>query len=346
MTTTETTTSAVVFGSTGAIGTLLLDFLAEKHPDWTIKAVSRSYPETPTQLEGKLSNVTQVRGNVEDEGDVRSLCENDPCDIIYCCVGFSQYEAKYWAQHWPIVVKNLLNAVKPSSETTTGKKKKLVFCDNIYAYGPGTNISIHTELVAVTTKTKPGVRALLHERFRQHMQDFPGTLTVIGAADFFGPHVTDKGFLGDTFTSKILSGSSKPMAIGRCDRIHDFCYAPDFAMALAMASVDPAAYDSFWIAPHSIHGKTMQDIGNAIAVAAGKPSPVNISVLGPFMVQLLSPFVSFLSSMREMLPIWTNDYTVDDSDFVKQFGVEATPMDEALAGLVQFYQAKIATTAS
>lgn len=324
------TKNVVVFGSTGSIGTSLVEFLAKEHPNWTIQAVSRS-SKTSRVSELKLANVTMVQGNIEDSADVLRLCEN--CDIVYCCVGFSQYAVKYWAQHWPIVAENLLNATKSGN-------KKLAFCDNIYAYGPGENISVHTSGVPVSLKSKPGIRALLHERFRQHMQDFPGTLTVIGAADFFGPHVTDLSFLGDTLTGKIVVDGQKPLAIGSCSRIHDFCYAPDFARAIAVASVDEAAYDRFWIAPNSIHGKTLQELGDAIAIKADKPSPVRFSVLGPVMVRLLGPFVSFLGEMREMLPFWTNDYTVDDSDFKKQFGIEATPMDEALDALVKFYQSR------
>ena len=89
--------------------------------------------------------------------------------------------------------------------------------------------------------------------------------------------------------------------------------------------------DHFWIAPHSIHGKTLQQIGDAIAVKAGRPAPVKFTVLGPCLVHVMSPFMGFMSEMREMLPMWTSDYTVDDTDFRKAFGVEATPEDEALA---------------
>jgi hypothetical protein len=53
--------------------------------------------------------------------------------------------------------------------------------------------------------------------------------------------------------------------------VHDFCFAPDFARALAVVSANDEnflkAADKFWIYPHStIHNKTLQEIANDIAV--------------------------------------------------------------------------------
>jgi nucleoside-diphosphate-sugar epimerase len=135
------------------------------------------------------------------------------------------------------------------------------------------------------------------------------------------------------------------LSIGSCEKIHDFCFAPDFAKALAIASVNEAAYDKFWICPHCIHGKTVREIANDIADLAydgAKEShkPVSITVLKPWMVYTLSPVMGFMKEMVEMLDFWTEDYSVDDSDFCKTFGVEATAYDEALKALVDLYKAE------
>jgi nucleoside-diphosphate-sugar epimerase len=324
--------TVIVFGSTGAIGTALVAFLSKEYASWKIQAVSRS-PQSKSRLaEMKLPNVAIVEGDATNKEQVLKLSAS--CDIVFCCVGFERYEAKYWAKHWPPLVANLLQVVVDSKDTT-----KLVFCDNIYAYGPGENISVRSKVTSMSPKSKPGIRAALHETFRKFMSEHPGTVTVVGAADFFGPNVTRKSLLGDTVTGKIvLDKAGSPFAIGSCTLVHDFCYAPDFAKSLALASINDAAYDHFWIAPHSIKGKTLQTIGDIIAIKAGKPSPVKFSVLGPFLVYLLSPFMSFMWEMTEMLPFWTKAYTVDDSDFIKAFGMQATPMEEALQSLVAFYQ--------
>jgi nucleoside-diphosphate-sugar epimerase len=188
----------------------------------------------------------------------------------------------------------------------------------------------------------------------QHMTQYPGTLTAVGAADFFGPNVTDTSFLGDTVAGKIAQGQSA-LAIGSVSVVHDFCFAPDFARALAVVSANDETFlkaaDKFWICPHSIHNKTLQEIANDIAAkiaAADKTTtlkatttkPVSFMVLSKWMMILMSPFMGFMGEMIEMLPFWTAAYTVDDSAFVSTFGMQATPYDEALQSLVDFYLQK------
>jgi nucleoside-diphosphate-sugar epimerase len=171
------------------------------------------------------------------------------------------------------------------------------------------------------------------------MKDHPGTLVVVGASDFFGPGVSHKSVLGDTITGKIVKGQSA-LAIGSVKVIHDFCFAPDFSKSLALVATEPKAYDRFWICPHSIHGKTIQEVGDDMAKAAGQETPVKFTVFGIWMLRLMSPFMSFLGEMIEMLPLWTQDYKVDDSDFIQTFGMQATPYDEAIQAYVDYYKAK------
>ena len=336
-------TKAVIFGATGAIGTALSKYLVSNNSDWTIDAVTRDATSDSRLKSLNLANVTMVTGDPFDEASVLSVSQD--ADVLFCCIGFHKYEAKYWSKHWPVVVENLLKA----TITTSNKKKKLIFCDNLYAYGnpapqeinPKTTARVEASL----SKGKPNVRSWMHARFQQHMKDHPGTLAIVGGADFFGPHVTQTSFLGDTCAGKIVpaadSGkSATALCVGSADQIHDFCYSKDFAKAMAIAAVEDSklAMDHFWICPHAIHNKTMRQIAADIAVAAKAPAPPKMQVLGKWMVYLLSPFMGFMSEMKEMLPLWVKDYQVDDSDFCKTFGMEATPYEQALNEYVQFYQ--------
>jgi hypothetical protein len=201
-------------------------------------------------------NVTMVEGDPFDEESVLELTAD--CDIVYSCIGFHRDERKYWAKHWPrIVLENLLAAIKPDSINGSIHKKRLVFCDSLYAYGPRENISPKSSAVAQSYKSKPAVRAKVREMMVQHMAQYPGTLTAVGGADFCGPHAVDKGF-HDAAAGKIAQG-------------HDFCFAPDFARALAMVSANDKTFlkaaDKFWICPHSTsQHKTLQEIANDIVV--------------------------------------------------------------------------------
>jgi nucleoside-diphosphate-sugar epimerase len=261
-------TKVIVYGATGAIGTSLVETLCAEHKGWEILAVTRSAKGTSRLASMKLPNVTMVEGDPFDEESVLEMTTD--CDIVYSCIGFHRDERKYWAKHWPrIVLENLLAALKPDSTNGSMQKKRLVFCDSLYAYGPRENISPTSSTVAQSYKSKPAVRAKVREMMVQHMTQYPGTLIAVGGADFCGPHVADKGF-HDAVAGKIAQGQSA-LAIDSVPVVHEFCFAPDFARALAMVSANDEnflkAADKFWICPHStIHDKTLQEIASEIAV--------------------------------------------------------------------------------
>jgi len=319
----------IIFGATGATGTSLAQRLSAEHPDWHILAVTRSTSSKSRLSEFNLSNVEIIQGDPFDSESVLKITTN--CDIIYCCIGFHNYETKYWSKYWPIVINNLLLATTKQSNT------KLVFCDNLYAYGEGP-IKPNGKRVSASFESKPAVRAFLHEVFQKHMKEYPGTLSVVGAADFFGPGVTDLAFLGDSMTGRIVSGSS-PIVVGASDKIHDFCFIPDLSKAMEIVSLSEIGYDRFWICPHSVHDKTMQEIANDIARLAGKQSK-SCYVLGPKLIAFLGYFIGFMGEVKEMLHIWTKDYQVDDTEFQEVFNVSPTPYEDALKAYVEFYQTK------
>lgn len=316
----------IIFGSTGAVGRCLVEILAKQEPTWEIYAVTRS--ESTDKFKA-YKMVTVLKGDPNNKEETMTLSADK--DIVYSCVGFSRYEAKYWAKHWPIVVDNLLAA------SSQKPNQKLVFCDNLYAYGATTNISTTSPIVPKSWKSKPGVRAHLREQFSQRMREKPSSIAVVGGADFFGPHVTNMSFLGDTFTKAIVQGKPAPICLGSCSAIHDFCYTPDFAWALYVASVEPKAAGRFWICPHAIHDKTLQEIATDVAALSGSKNG-NVTAYPGWSVRMLSPFMGFMREMVEMLPFWSKDYTVNDSEFCDMFGVSATPYEAALKAYIEMYQ--------
>ena len=135
----------------------------------------------------------------------------------------------------------------------------------------------------------------------------------------------------------IVDGKPAPICIGSSSVLHDCVFAPDFANALYIASIRDEAFGKFWVCPHAIRNKTLDQIAADIArLASAKNSKV--TAYPGWSVRLLSPFMGFMWEMVEMLPFWSKDYTVDDSDFCKTFGVQATPYEEALTSYIDFYK--------
>ncbi|KAG7367246.1 hypothetical protein IV203_029917 [Nitzschia inconspicua] len=151
--------------------------------------------------------------------------------------GFSKYDAKYWAIHWPIVVDNLLAA---SCQTP---KQKLVFCDNLYAYVPGRDTSPSMTKTVLPSLNIPGVRALIQNKFKEKMNERTSRFHCrCEWCRLFGPGITNLSFLGDTFTKAIVSGSSnkRPLVIGSCKNMHDFAprnISPTHHMLLELIAV-------------------------------------------------------------------------------------------------------------
>jgi nucleoside-diphosphate-sugar epimerase len=324
---TDNTSKVVVFGSTGCIGRHLINIMSKKQPNWEIFAVTRD--AASCKKFSHLKNVKVVQGDPANKEEVLKLSQDK--DVVFSTIGFAKYERKYWAKYWPVVVENLLAGSSQQAH------QKLVFCDNLYAHGGNTNISTKTKTVAPSTKSKPAVRALIRPFFQERMDANPNSIVVVGGADFFGEFVTQTSFLGDTFTKAIIEGKPAPIAVGSASVVHDFCYAPDFSNALYLASINEEANGKFWICPHTIHGKSLQDIATDIARLSGSENS-KVTVYPGWTVKLLSPFVGFLWEMVEMLPFWSKDYTIDDSEFCKTFAVSATPYEEALQAYIDFYK--------
>jgi hypothetical protein len=112
---------------------------------------------------------------------------------------------------------------------------------------------------------------------------------------------------------------------------------------LYIAGTDDRANGKFWICPHSVKGKTPQEVANDIAnIASSSNKKPKMLVLPGWAVRTIGLFDSFMKEVVEMLPNWQLDYTVDDSDFCRVFEVEPTPYDVALKEYVDFYKGVIA----
>ncbi|KAG7353214.1 hypothetical protein IV203_009263 [Nitzschia inconspicua] len=161
------------------------------------------------------------------------------------------------------------------------------------------------------------------------MNERPDSIAVVSGADFFGPGITNLSFLGDTFTKAIVSGSSTgPLLIGSCKICMTFAsrkISP--TRKLYVAGTDSRADGRFWICPHSIKSKTTQEIPNDIARIASIHKTPKILIMHGWIIRTMGLVDSFIKEMVEMLPIWQQDYTADDSEV---FGVEPTTSDVAL----------------
>lgn len=109
------------------------------------------------------------------------------------------------------------------------------------------------------------------------------------------------------------------------------------------SSINDSAYGKFWICPHAVKGKTFRQIATDAASMVDEKTKVGVYVMPGWLVRFFAIFDrtlgdGFLYELKEMLGFWTGDYTVDDSAFVKTFGVAPTPYEEALSETLEFFR--------
>lgn len=321
----------VVLGGTGAVGRCVVEELHRVDPTAVdITVPTRSQVGTASELGFPDDmNVHLEHGDVLDREFLFRVCRG--AKEIYLCVGFREYQAQVWAVRWPLLIRNCLDVAEETGAV-------LVFADNLYAYGPG-NVSTdmpRTESFAECT-TKPGIRVGLHKVLKEAMEQREGVnVAVVGAADFFGPHCKEMSVLGFYVIEKVRRGE-RATGLGSVDVIHDYAYVPDIAKALVSVAKNPNAWNRFWIAPHAIQGKTTRAIARDIAEVAGSSaSEVKISAIGGWILAILGLFVKNLREMREMMPWWSQDYTVDETAIRNELGLCPTDYQEALRNTIEW----------
>ena len=126
----------------------------------------------------------------------------------------------------------------------------------------------------------------------------------------------------------------KPVnAMGKLDQPHTWTYAPDFGKALALAGTRDEAIGQVWHVP-SAPPMTQQQMFDLIGAVIGKP--VKARVAGKFMLSAIGMFNKTLAEMPEMLYEFTQPFIMDSSKFTRTFGMQATPVKQAVVEALDF----------
>src|SRR5688572_21155200 len=147
----EQTTHAVL-GADGQIGSLLVRELLGQ--DKKVVAISPNWNHHP------FGDAVEYRS--ADATDQASLLKAFAgCDVLYVVVGLP-YSTKLWQQLWPVIVQNILLALKANN-------CRLIFLDNVYAYGHVTGVM--TEETPYNPCSQKGyVRLQLVQLIKEAMQ--------------------------------------------------------------------------------------------------------------------------------------------------------------------------------
>ena len=305
----------VVFGATGAIGGAVVDELLRKGR--RVRAVSRG-GRAPAGAEG-------VAADAADAPQAAAAAAG--AAVVYHCAN-PPYTR--WPELFPALTRSILGAAESSGG-------KLVFSDNLYAYGP-VDGPLREDLPAIAHGRKGRVRVeMAAELLGAHR--LGRARVVIGrASDYYGPRGTGST-AGETVFGRILAGN-KPQWPGRLDQPHTFHFLPDIARGLLVLADRPEADGQVWHLP-AAGPLTAQKFFDMIAEAAGQPVPVHASVASPAVLAVAGVFSPLLREIRETAYQFRAPFVIDASKFEATFGgLEPTPHRDAVQLTVAWYRSR------
>jgi len=209
---------------------------------------------------------------------------------------------------------------------------KLVFGDNLYAYGPMDGPLTET-LPSRATGPNGRARARIGEALlRAHVA---GRIraTIGRGSDFFGPHA-HLSTVGDRVFARAIEGKSAHV-LGNPDVPHTVTYIEDFARALVTLGLREEALGQVWHVPNA-ETVTMRQFIQLVFEAAGHPPRMRAAPRWGIAFGAL--FNPTLRAVKEQLYQSDRPWVVDSTKFERAFGWGATPLPDAVSATVAWFK--------
>jgi nucleoside-diphosphate-sugar epimerase len=300
-----------ILGAGGIIGREL----AKSLPQYTdqIRLVSRSPQKVNPNdeiISAELLNRDQVMKAVQGS------------EVVYLTAGLP-YSLKTWQSQWPVIIDNVIKAC-------INHNAKLVFFDNVYAYGRVAGWM--TEETPMNPSSKKGeVRKKIDDLIMDAVKSGNLKAIIARAADFYGPN-TPLSFVNVTVFDNFKKGKKAQWLIN--DKVrHSLTYTPDAGRATAILGNAASAYNQVWHLPTDMNVLTGKEFIEIVAEEFGvKP---RYMVLPRWMIKMVGVFSGIIRESVEMLYQNDSDYLFDSSKFEKAFNFKATPYSQGIQETVQ-----------
>lgn len=295
-----------ILGANGVIGNELSKLL----PQYTdkVRQVSR-HP--------KMVNATDETfpADLLDAGAVSEAVKGG--EVAYLVAGL-KYDAQVWAEQWPRVMRNTIDACKRHGT-------KLVFFDNVYAYGKVDGVM--TENTPYNPCSKKGeVRARIATTLMDEVNRGELQAMIVRAADFYGPGAALS--LTHSTVHERLKAKKTPQWIVDAKAVHTFTYTPDAGRSVALLGNTASTYGQVW---HALTSKEPMSGEAYVRIAcelAGQPFKVQVAPR--WMLGLMGIFVPVLRENMEMMYQFEHDYRFDSSKLEQALSVRPTDYREGI----------------
>jgi nucleoside-diphosphate-sugar epimerase len=270
----------------------------------------------------ELTGLERVAADATDHDTLTRL--TDGAAALYNCANPGDYST--WATTWPPLAASLLAAAEATGAV-------LVTMSNLYGYGP-VDGPMTESLPLAATGTKGRIRARMWNDALAAHEAGRVRVTEARASDFWGPE-GGNDHLGARFMPKLLAGK-RLSHIASPDVPHSWTYLPDVGRTLATIGTDERAWGKAWHVP-TLEPRTYRQMAELLATEAGVPTP-KIGTVPHWVLRMSGVFVPMIRELEEVRYQFTRPFVLDSTAATETFGLEPTPLDEALAATVAWWR--------
>ena len=303
----------VVFGASGGAGGAVVRALAERGE--RVRAVRRGRRgDLPPEVE-------TVVADAMDANAARAACAG--ATVVYHCVNTPYSD---WPATLPVIMDNLIAGAGAAAAT-------LVYCDNLYMYGP-VDGPMTEETPRAATGAKGRLRVML-ERTLLEAHTAGRVRAAIGrGSDFFGPGATNTVAAQLVFAPVVAGRRGR--WVGSLDRPHSLNYIDDFARGLITLGGEPAAAGQVWHIP-AVAAPTGREFIHAVCRAAGRRPKAG--VFPRWLIRIVAVFDRTMRELLEVLYQFERAFTMDAGKYIRTFGEPGlTPLDRAVARTLDWHR--------
>ncbi|MGA9762883.1 MAG: NAD-dependent epimerase/dehydratase family protein [Gaiellaceae bacterium] len=293
----------VIVGA-GQVGSATALLLAKEDRHVVLVSRSGSGPDHP--------NIEKVAADASDRATMLRLSVGS--EAIYNCANPAYHR---WPTDWPPIASSLLQAAKECNAV-------LVTLSNLYGYGPLDHPMTENDELAATGK-KGRVRAQMWLDAKAAHDSGQVRVTEARASDFFGPGDTANHF--GRMIPRVLAGRTVRV-IGDPDAPHSWTYVPDVARTLVTLARDERAWGRPWNVPTN-PPLSQHEVVAALASVTGLPAP-DVRGIPNWTIRALGIVSPMMRELNEVAYQLERPFVLDSSAATRTFGLEPTPMREAI----------------
>ena len=261
-----------------------------------------------------------VAADATDLAASRTVCEG--AAVVYHCATGAYGR---WAQFLPPLMNGII-------EGASAAHAKLVYGDNLYAYGP-VGGPITEELpyrpIGPNTRTRADVANTLmsaHAAGRVRA-------TIGRASDFYGPYAR-QSTAGDGVFAHALAGKAAQV-LGDVDTPHTYTFIDDFASGLVTLGEHDEALGEVWHLPSA---ETVTTRHFVEMVFAKLQRPAKLRPAPKLAITLLALFVPPMAAVKETAYQREQPWVIDHSKFSRAFGSRPTPHEQAISQTLDWFR--------